>query len=109
MAGVGGDHLSDLGNGETELAPLEDEPEVALVGLRIDAAAPLARRREQALALVEPQGARGEAELVGHLADGEGLTGGRRRGRRLVVPRRVRYPRRQGRQLIRLHVRYTYK
>src|SRR5262249_16131871 len=71
LAFLGRDHLADLGDREAELAALENERHVLLIGLRVDAAAALARRLEQALAFVETQGAGRHAELLSHLADGQ--------------------------------------
>src|ERR1700722_17227623 len=89
LALLGRDHLRDLGDGEAELAALEDERDVVLVGRRVDAAAALARRLEQALALVETQRARRHAELFRHLADRHGIALTNRRRRLRVDPDHV--------------------
>src|SRR4029079_11028821 len=64
------DHLADLGQSEAELLALENEREAVAIGAAENAAAALALRRDQPAAVVEAQGAQGEAEFLGELGNG---------------------------------------
>src|SRR6185503_6136706 len=63
------DQLADLGQRQAEALAAQRELEAGAVARRVDAALAVAARREQALVLVEADGARRDVELARELAD----------------------------------------
>src|SRR5205807_3311420 len=73
---LGGDHLADFAQRKAKFLALEDQGKAGPVALRVQAAQPLALRREKALVLVEAQGPQRDAEVARQLADREFNFGG---------------------------------
>src|SRR3954469_12355906 len=63
------DQLADLGERESQALAAQRELEARAVAQRVDAPLPCAARREQALVLIEADGAGRDIELPGQLAD----------------------------------------
>ena len=69
VALVGLDHFRDLGQREAEALALEDELQAHAVRGAVETGEPFATRREEALVLVEAQGAQGDVELAREVSD----------------------------------------
>jgi hypothetical protein len=63
------DHIADFGEAETYVLGAHDPCQPRPVALAVDARQAQPRRRDQALVLIEAQGARGNAELVGEIGN----------------------------------------
>ena len=64
-----GQHGADLGEGEAELLALQDHGEALAVAGIVDAGGSVPAGGQEAAILVEPQGAEGDSELAGEIAD----------------------------------------
>ena len=66
------DHFADFGEREADVLGAHDPREPRPVALRVEPREPHALRRDQPLVLVEPESARGAAELFRQVRDREG-------------------------------------